>query len=595
MAKQSSRAPEALEGPFDPVTGEQVAQKPFAFPSPPALRLAQPHELARLKVAEDLPAQVLETMRNEKGHQRYINYPSRLLHLRPQSNLRMTDDLDWEKAFLWQRASLSYFDVSWIQEFPCPGLDLPLEDFPEAILSWGQRIGTKRATTREALDFAAAVLGTAGRDPSEPAPVSDAPWRDVKSGALNAIRQLERKGNSEAAALTAKVKEHQRARDDYGSFFRLRDSRRKPTGLGFRGTRDVLLLDDEYLADFLRRAAQSRPLGRRKRSDVKLVSFLNSVDAGKVTTVAMSAAAFRDMRARAYLCYAVVRTFPNLKRLLLTSIGVDPRDIGGRLRPRRLADMRDLADREVRKNGGDSFLAPPREDAAARFDTANMSPALIKATGAYADGRDRALAGDPARTPVVAYGVGAGLLVDPEARARDDGDGDGDRSGPPLVAGVQHALADAFDVLTHLKETAAAVARAETLSKLEHRRTMLPRPVRRGPPGSAGQPVERLYRRTEVTPEGFFDWVVAHAAKLHRRDAVPEELASETDPESEASLPAAEVGPATRKYARVEPVVLAYNREYFDRNVRSGWTGYGPGVDMSHFGRALGPRGKQVS
>lgn len=594
MAQQSTRAPAALEGPFDPLTGEQVTQKPFAFPSPSALRLAQPQELARLKVAEDLPAQVLETMRNKKGHQRYINYPSRLLHLRPQSNLRMTDDLDWEKAFLWQRVSLSYFDVSWVQKFPCPGLDLPLEQFPESILKWGQRIGAKKATTREALDFAAAVLSATGRDPSEPAPVSDAPWRDVQLGALNALRQLQRrKDNSEAAAMATKVREHQRARDDYASFFRLRDSRRKPTGLGFRGTRDVLLLDDEYLNDFLRRAAQSRPLGRRKRSDVKLVSFLNSVDAGKVTTVAVSAAAFRDMRARTYLCYAVVRTFPNLKRLLLTSIGVDPRDIGGRLRPRRLADMRDLADREVRKNGGDSFLAPPREDAAARFDVANMSPGLIKATGAYADGRGRALAGDSARTPVVAYGVGAGLLVDPEARARGDGDGDG--GGPPLVEGVQHALTAAFDVFTHLKETAAAVARAETLSKLERRRTMLPRPVRRGPPGTAAQPVERLYRRTEVTPEGFFNWVVAHAAKLSRRDPVPEELASETDPESEASLPAAEVGPATRKYARVESVVLAYNRELFDRNVRSGWTGYGPGVDMSHFGRDLGPGGKQVS
>lgn len=316
MARPSRRGPEALEGPFDPITGEQTSQRPFEFPSAPALRFCQPQELARLKVPNDVPVQVLEGMRNRRGHKRYVDYPSRLFHLRPQSNLRMTDDLDWEKAFLWQKVSRQHCEASWIQEFPCPALDLPVEDFPEDILRWGLRMRARKKTPRELLDFAAAVLNAACRDPWEPTPVSEEPWRNVKVMALNIIRRLERQNNREAAVMAARVREHQKARDDYRSFFRFRDSNRKPFGMGFRGTRDVLLLDDEYLTDFLNRAGQRGALGQRKRSDAKLVSFLNSIDAGKVTTVAVSASNFRERKTRKYLCYAIVRTFPNLQRLL---------------------------------------------------------------------------------------------------------------------------------------------------------------------------------------------------------------------------------------------------------------------------------------
>lgn len=582
MAQPSRRGPEALEGPFDPFTGEQVSQRPFEFPSPPALRLCQPQELARLKAPNDVPAQVLEGMRNRRGRKRYVNYPTRLFHLRPQSNLRMSDDLDWEKAFLWQKVSNPHCDASWIQEFPCPALDLPLENFPGAILRWGLAMRARKRTTRESLDFAAAVLNAAGRDPSEPTPVSEVPWRNVKVMALNIIRRLERKNNREAAAMAARVREHQNARDDYQSFFRFRDSDRKPFGMGFRGTRDVLLLDDEFLTDFISRASQRGPLGQRKRSDVKLVSFLNSLDAAKVTTVAVSARAFGKRKTRRYLCYAVVRTFPNLQRLLLTSIGTADLD---RERPSwtasqyaRFGEIQDFVDREVRENGGSSFVAQHREDAAAHFDVANMSPELIEATGAYAEGRGRVLDGDPARTPLVAYGIAAGLLHDPAAQARN-----GDKVDPPLVDDVQFYLSAAFQVFMRRREAAAQATRAETLSKLNGGRTMIPRPVR-GPPGSA-QPVARLYRRTEVTPKDFLEWVREHQAKLHRR-ALWDEDASETDPESEASLPAVEVGPPDREYARVEPFLLIYNRDSFDRNVQSGWAGFGPGVDMSHFGRA---------
>lgn len=528
----------------------------------------------------------MDEMRNTNGHQRYVNYPSRLFHLRPQSNLRMTDDLDWEKAFLWQKVSRPFCEADWIQEFPCPALDRPLDQFPEAILKRGLSMRISKSTTREALDFAAAVLKAPARDPSEPAPAPDVPWRNVKTMAIDIIGQLEKKGNRRAVALAVKVREHQRARDDYHSFFRFRDADRKPTGMGFCGTRDVFLLDDEYLTDFLRRAGQRGALNRRKRSDVKLVSFLTSGDAAKVTTVAVSARAFHDPRARTYLCYAVVRTFPNLQRLLLTSIGVADRDPS---RPRsnpsqygRLGEMEHLAEREVRDNGGSSFLARCREDPAARFDIANMSPKLIKATGAYADGRGRVLAGEEARTPVVAYGLGAGLLHDPSAQSQ----GDKAAADPPLVEAVQYVLSAAFSVFSRQREAAARATRLETLSKLEGRRTRLPRPVHRGPRGSP-QPAARLYRRTEVTPENLWEWAREAYAKQQRR-AVPDDEASETDPDSEASLPAAEVGPADREYALVEAVVLVYDRDAFDGNVRSGWAGFGPGVELSHFGAVVG-------
>lgn len=588
MAKASKRGHEALEGPFDPFTGEQVSQKPFEFPPSPTLRLSQPQELARLKVPKDVPVQTLEGMRNRRGHKRYINYPSRMFHLRPQSNLRVTDDLDWEKAFLWQKVSRPYCEASWIQDFPCPALDMALEDFPEEILRWALTLRLSKTSAPEGLDFASAVLNAVPRNQSEPTPYSDVPWRNVKSMARGIIRRHERKNSPEAIALAARVREHQRARDNYRSFFRFRDSDRKPLGMGFRGTRDVLLLDDEYITDFLNRARQRGTLGQRKRSDVKLVSFLNSVDAAKVTTVAVSARALREMRTRTYLCYAIVRTFPNLKRLLLVSVGTTAAAARGPGRrgawPMRpddpgFGEMQHFADREVDKNGGSSFIPRPREDPAALFDVANMSPALLDATGAHRDGRGRYLEGDPARTPLVAYGVAKGLLRDPTTQSRGDDDMEAD---PPFVNAVQYVLSAAFRVFFRAKEAAGLATRAETLSKLECRRTMLPRPVVAGRPGSA-QPVARLYRRTEVTPEDFVEWVLEHKAKLRRR-AVPEDQASETDPDSEASLPPAEVGPVDREYARVEPYLLVYDRDAFDRNVLSGWTGFGPGVDMSHFG-----------
>lgn len=202
MARPSRRGAEALEGPFDPFTGEHVSQQPFEFPSPPALRLSQPEELARLRIPNEVPVQTLEGMRNRRGHQRYINYPSRMFHLRPQSNLRMTDDLDWEKAFLWQKVSMPYCMARWIQKFPCPALDLPLEYFPEEILRRGLTMRLSKTKDREGLELAAAVLNAVPtRDLSGPAPFYDVPLRNVKSLAREIIRQLERKNYPEAIAM----------------------------------------------------------------------------------------------------------------------------------------------------------------------------------------------------------------------------------------------------------------------------------------------------------------------------------------------------------------------------------------------------------
>lgn len=496
----------------------------------------------------------------------------------------MTDDLDWEKAFLWQKVSQPHCEARWVRHFPCPALDIPLEDFPQEILKWGLTIRLSESTDREWLEFAAAVLNAVARDPLEPATAADVPWRDVKSMARGIIAQLERENNLEAIAMGDRVREHQMARDDYKSFFRFRDSDRKPLGMGFRGTRDVFLLDDEYLTDFLNRAGQRGPSGLRKRSDVKLISFLNSVDAAKVTTLAVSPRPFREKRTRLYLCYAVVRTFPNLKKLLLTSIGTvdsDPTHPWSvKTQEVRLGTIQDLAEHEVRENEGISFMDRPDEDPGALFDIANMSPELIEATGAHVDGKGRALAGKPARTPMVAYGVAAGLLHDPAVARAGDVD-DEVKDNPPFVDSVQYALTGAFRVITRRKEAAALATRAETLSKLMNRPTKLPRPVRS--PRESARPVARLYRRTEVTPEGFVEWVWGHAGRLVHRAEGPLEEASETDPGSEASLPAEEVGPVDREYARVEPLLLVYDRDSFDGNVQSGWTGFGPGVDMSHF------------
>lgn len=567
----------------EPSPRGEIGQKPFAFPSPPVLWLSRPDELSKLKIPSDAPVQVLEGMRERKGYKRYVNYPSRLFHLRPQSNLRIPRDLDWENAFLWQKISSPWCDVDWLQDFPYPALELPLLSFPEAILRRGMTIRLNEPSPLEALEFAAGVLKTPGRDPSEPTPAWNMPWRDVKELAVHIVETFERRGIRGAVAMAAKVREHQRAMDDYRSFFRFRDANRKPRGMGFRGKRDTLFLDDEYLTDFLNRAGQSRAPAQRRRSDVKLVSFLNSRDAAKVTIVAVSAQAFREQKARTYLCYALARTFPNLERLLLTSIGTADRETtrlwGITPQKPRFAGFQALVDEEIRRNGGSSFLAQPREDPGARFDVTNMSPALIKATGAYADGRGRALAGEPSRTPLVAYGILAGLLHDPARPVNDHQEG----QDPPSVKAVQEMLTAAFKDVIRRKKSEALLARLEARAKLEGRRTMLPRPVRGAVVGSP-RPAERLYRHSEVIPEDEAEWTREHLAKKARRHGVTDDLGSETDPDSEPSLPAAEVGPLDREYAQVEAFVLIYDRDAFDRNVQRGWTGFGPGVDLSHFG-----------
>lgn len=581
VGKQSSPVQEMGQGPS---RGEQMSQRPFSFHSPPTLRLPRPDELSKLKIPSDAPVQVLEGMREREGYKRYVNYPSRLFHLRPQSNLRIPRNLDWEKAFLWQKVSSPWCDVDWLQEFPYPALDLPLLSFPEAILRRGMTIRLNDAAPLEALEFAAAVLKTPGRNPSEPTPAWGVPWRDVKELAVHFVERFERRGIRGAVAMAANIREHQRAMDDYRSFFRFRDANRKPRGMGFRGTRDTLFLDDEYLTDFLNRVGQCSNPAQRRRSDVKLVSFLNSRDAAKVTIVAVSAQAFREQKARMYLCYALARTFPNLERLLLTSIGTTERETarlwGVTPQQPRFAGLQALVDEEIRRNGGSSFLAQPREDLVPLFDGPKMSPALIKATGVYADGRGRALAGEPSRTPLVAYGVKAGLLHDP-ARPVDDRQEDQE---PPSVKAVQDMLTAAFKAIIRRKEVEALLMRLDARAKLEGRRTRLPRPVR-GAAGVAARPAERLYRRSEVIPENQAVWTRDFFARKARRRVVTDDLASETDPDSEPSLPASEVGPVDREYAQVAPFVLIYDRDAFDRNVLRGWTGFGPGVDLSHFGQ----------
>jgi hypothetical protein len=585
--EQQSVSEDSAVRPQDPPSSwEEIGNRPFAFPPPPLLRLSTREELAKLVVPNDVPVRALEKMRERRDYKRYVNYPTRLFHLRPQSNLRIPQDLGWEKAFLWQTVSSLRCDAAWVQEFPYPALEVPLRWFPEAILRRGMTMHLSETPPLEALDFASAVLRTPGRGRSDPEPSLDTPWRDVKQLAVRIIEALERRGHPGAVAMAAKIRDHERARDDYRSFFRFRDADRKPTGMGFRGTRDIFFLDDQYLTDFLNRANQTGALSRRIRSDVRLISFLNSLDAAKVTTLAVSASAFRKQKARAYLCYVIARTFPNLKRLHLTSVGPVDGELarGWGITPQqpRFAKIQNLVKQEIRLNGGSSYLPRPHEDTIARFDIINMSRAMVNITGAYAHGGGRITAGEPSWTPLVAFGIRAGLIHDPDP----DQTLAGQTQDPPFVKAVQHMLSAAFRLVIRRREAAAQAARAEALAKLEGRRTKIPRPVRglRGLRGLFGA-AQRLYRRSEVTPQDVKEWVVAHVAKTrHRAASVREVEAEVTDHKSEDSLQAREVGPFDREYARVEPFVLICDRNVFDSNVQSGWTGFGPGVDLSHFG-----------
>ncbi|KAG8169926.1 hypothetical protein KVR01_000671 [Diaporthe batatas] len=549
--------------------------QPWGFPPPPPLRLCDPRLLAKLRFPNDVPVQVLERMKY-RGFRRYVNYPTRLFHLRPQSNLEIPEDLDWETAFLWRQVSSSLCRADWIEEFPYPALDMPLPYFPEALLQHGQTIRTSKLTPEEGLEFAAAVCHSAARGPSDPEPNFNVEWKDIRKMAIGVVGQLERQGNPGAAAMAASMREQRRDWREYDSFFRFRDWNHKPTGMGFRGTRDLLFLDDDYLTDFLKRASQDGAASVRMRPDVKLIPFLAGPDAAKVTAIMVSAKAFRDPEARTYLCYAIARAFPRLHRLRLTSIGTVASDVAERLgltpdRWFKTGELGYFAQEEMRRNGGSSYVRRAREDAEARFDTAGMSPALMRATGAYADGRGRSLAGDLARTPLVAYGIGAGLMHDPEPRAPADHEGGRD---PPFIAAVQHMLTAAFRVVARRREACAAVARAEARARRAGWPTMLPRPVPLGPAWGVWS-ADRSYRRCGMRPQDFRWWAEDHIARERRRHAhaQPEHFSSEAEPQPAHSVP----------YARVEATVLIYDRDAYDRNVYGGWTGFAPGVDLSYF------------
>ncbi|KAL1875809.1 hypothetical protein Daus18300_003000 [Diaporthe australafricana] len=573
------RGMEALDGPFDPFAEQESisGQQSFAFPSSQPLRLTRTQDLARLKTPNDLPSQLLESMRNKPKPKWIVNYPTRLFHLKPQSNLRISDDLDWETTFLWQKVSSQRVQASWIQALPVPALDLPLELFPQTLLRQGATMRTRESTPRELLDFATAVLNTSGTETAAAlAPAAGVPLRNIKGHALHIIKQFERLHDPEAVAMAARVRAHEQAKAEMQSFIRFRDSERKPTGMGFRTAKDMLFLDDQFLTDFLRRARQHGLQNRRMRSDVKLVCFLNSQDAAKIRTIAVSSSPFQNPPSRHYLCYSIARTFPNLERLFLASIGVfDNVPEHPWYSSRQFSRLRRLekfaADEVDLGNGGRSFSAQFLEDPTALFDPANMSTELKKATGAHANGRGRALAGTPARTPIVAHGVKAGLLRDPASRHRD-------QQPAPLVGAVQRELSAAFADMLRGKQEAARASRAEALSRLEGRRTRLPRP------SAPGATTRRRYRREEPRVEPR-QWVWAHYQKARRRYARPDDDSS-SEPESEASVAADEV--VSRRPGdspRVEPFVLAYDRGAFDRIVQDGWVGFGPGVDLSHLSR----------
>ncbi|KAI3392843.1 hypothetical protein diail_5049 [Diaporthe ilicicola] len=560
MTESSKRGMGALDRPFDP-------------------SVEQERDLSRLKTPKDLPSQLLEAMRNEPNPGTIVNYPTRLFHLRPQSNLQIPDNLDWEQAFLWQKVSSQIVQARWIQNLPVPALDLPLESFPETLLRQGTAMRMGESTPRELLDFASAVLNTPSTAAAAAVAATTAvapahmPWRDIKWQALHIINHFERQNNPEAVAMAAKVRNHKRGKAEMRSFIRCRDSERKPTGMGFRTEKDVLLLDDEFLTDFLGRASQHGAQTRRMRSDVKLVSFLNSQDAAKITTIAVSSLPFQNPASRTYLCYSIARTFPNLRRLLIVSVSIwdrTPDQI--RNNPTQFARLRrleNLAAEEALENGGSSFTPHPIEDPAALFDMTNMSEELKHATGAYADGRGRSLEGSPALTPVVAHGVSTGVLHDPAEHPRG-------QQPPPLVEAVQQELFTEFEGMVRRKQEAARASRAETLSRLEGWRTMLPRPSRGQAASAPG--VARKYRRDEL-PVDLVGWVRAHRDVFLRRNLRPED-ASASEPETEASIEASEVVP--RHGPRVEPCVLEYDRAAFDRIAQSGWVGFGPGVDLSH-------------
>ncbi|ROW06681.1 hypothetical protein VPNG_06733 [Cytospora leucostoma] len=547
-----------------------MASTSNALPAQDATRMVFPPP-------KDMITECYQKVKDSARPKVFINYPDRVFHLKPQFR-NLWHGRDWEAAFLWHKVSVPHMKAEFLDPFPLPGLDLPADAFPPDLHAQRDYLEAcsppdEKAILRWAKDVLTHVESEAEfRERTRPRYVrTHYSGYDLRADAIGALYSYAESGSEEAEWLLDELVQRERLREELQRWVRFRDHEGVPSGLGFRPARDTLYLDNMFLQDYLERMG-GRP-GHASVYKVPLVSFLmlDGRDRANISRLAVSVEPFlapgEAGNNLTVLCHGIARSFPNVTHLrLVVSTGVidRPRSHAWDLETRHVAGFHNLdvlAAAEIQANGGSSYLPPP--PAAADDDPDHWW-----------------LGGE--RTMIVRYGLEKGLILDPARRHRRH---HASGAQPPLVGAVVVEMAWQRYAALVEKKARRGVARRAAASKLSGTPTRLPRPApdpfwdtlarpRRYSGAGDGSPVRGMSR-------------AEFAARLTRREFEQrrdERLGGRdrdlyTSP-SLSSIELYDIIPQQDWQVTVEPVVVVYYRDSFDRAVACGWRDIGHCVDM---------------
>ncbi|KUI69968.1 hypothetical protein VM1G_05253 [Cytospora mali] len=505
---------------------------------------------------KDMPTECYQRVKDSARPRFFVNHPARIFHLKPQFGSRMPGS-DWEKTFLFQKVSVPHMKAEYLDPVPFPGLDLPPNAFPREFFVSINAIRSEYYPDPEKLiPWAKSVLNyvepeaqTRARTAIQYARPAGYPVDDLRAFAVQTIENLAADGYPEATWIIDQIRNRKHLLGDLQWFMRFRDHNGVPNGLGFRPTTDTLFLDSGFLDDFLEHTGQNPS----SRLETPLIPFLNGEDRANIAIVAVSVDYFHSREVRALLCHALVRSFPNIQHVKLVTVGVAGR------KPQQVWDsdtkfgqvqgFTQVVRQEVLRNGGSSFMGPDSQDS------------------------NGASSGDvppPGRTPVVAYGLAKGLIVDPE----EDLDGD---TQSELVAGIERQIRGMRNMYFASREVEHSVAVRDVARKRDGSPTMLPRPATQDDESMLGAS-PRIHTNKEAPRLTRAEFERQRNEKLgSHRSMAPKE-------DSESTVPRTKLIAQQHYKLVVEPVILTYYRDAFDRAVANGWRMVGSTIDLSHLG-----------
>ena len=520
---------------------------------------------------KDMPTDLYQKSQDTKV---YVNHPPRIFHLKPQF-VRFTPSDDWEKTFLHQKVSVPRMKVEYLEPLRFPGLDC--RSFPgelyevcrvlqrhynpitqgEEFITWAKHVlnyEEKEADLRRRTAIRYGTPPSGGLGPRD----------DLRMQAIGIIKHYADGGWEEAVEIHEQLAERDHILAEMTTLVRFRDHNGVPNGLGYRPSQDTLYLDNQFLEDYLEGLSQdASPFNK------PLVPFLNGNDCVKIRHLAVSVAPFTNTNIVSTLCHAVLQTFPNVMHLKLVTLAVVDR------RPHEWWE----ADTQF-----------------AKFQTLES---IVERE--FYMGVMRQRAGGPApQTPVAAYAIATGLMLDPNGPATHHrspprpaappasledafvgpGPALGARGGPaPAAAAAAEPAPRDWPPLLHtvhqeMKKARRAVVASTIMQTGSARRarrierdgspTRLPRPdaERRAVTGASPRALRARFERERNERLGSV------------RELGPEKIGG-FDPDRPLAHP-------DHAPLAVEPVVLCYYRDAFDRATRRGWSRYGPMIDLSH-------------